>query len=288
MVSTLFFSFTERKVTIITMSRRGLGCKKPDPEKLKKIPTHKKLSADVIIPSSVDLTPSLLGVRDQGSSPECVPFATACMKEYQNARDASISFYMSPQFIWDNRPDPPANPDGMILNDALDFIQDSGDCFESSYPFDPNSPYTGSYNDESASEINTQAANYKISSYAFLPTYEDLQQAVATTGVCIITFPVYNYGSTPWVQENGQTEIGGHAMAVVGYNNTTQSFLLRNSWGSSWNANGYTNMPYTDYHLTWGAFSSVDLLGSKTIPPPQPNNVIPDYDSSGCCSCIII
>lgn len=267
------------------MFRRGLGCKKPSPEKLKNIPIHEKLSAEITIPSSVDLTSSLLGVRDQGSSPECVPFATACMKEYQNKRDAGISFYMSPQLIWDNKP--AGDTDGMEPNDALNFIQAFGVCFESSYPFDSNSPYVGTYTGGLESEINAQAANYKINSYAFLATFEDLQQAIATTGVCTITFPVYNYGSTPWIQQEGQAEIGGHCMAVVGYNNVTQSFLLRNSWGNTWNGNGYTNMLYTDYHLTWGAFSSVDSLGSKTIPPPQPNNNIPDYDSS-CCSCAVI
>jgi C1A family cysteine protease len=39
--------------------------------------------------------------------------------------------------------------------------------------------------------------------------------------------------------------LGGHAVLAVGYDDASQRFLVRNSWGSAWGQNGYFTMPYT-------------------------------------------
>lgn len=38
--------------------------------------------------------------------------------------------------------------------------------------------------------------------------------------------------------------VGGHCVAIVGYDDSTQLFKCRNSWGSSWGDQGYFYMPY--------------------------------------------
>lgn len=38
--------------------------------------------------------------------------------------------------------------------------------------------------------------------------------------------------------------IGGHAVLAVGYDNSTQHFIIRNSWGADWGDKGYFYMPY--------------------------------------------
>ena len=50
----------------------------------------------------------------------------------------------------------------------------------------------------------------------------------------------------------GEKALGGHAVAAVGYEDKTQRFIARNSWGSSWGMNGYFTIPYaylTDSNL---------------------------------------
>ena len=37
---------------------------------------------------------------------------------------------------------------------------------------------------------------------------------------------------------------GGHAVCAVGFDDNKQAFIVRNSWGTSWGANGYFYMPY--------------------------------------------
>jgi C1A family cysteine protease len=42
----------------------------------------------------------------------------------------------------------------------------------------------------------------------------------------------------------GEKVLGGHAVLVVGYDDSTQRFRVRNSWGSGWGQQGYFTMPY--------------------------------------------
>ena len=50
-------------------------------------------------------------------------------------------------------------------------------------------------------------------------------------------------GMVPMPQSNEQC-IGGHAVCVVGYDNSKQMFLVRNSWGSGWGDKGYFYIAY--------------------------------------------
>lgn len=40
------------------------------------------------------------------------------------------------------------------------------------------------------------------------------------------------------------TEIGGHAILIVGYDDSKKSLLIRNSWGKRWGMEGHFWMPY--------------------------------------------
>src|SRR4026208_19653 len=43
--------------------------------------------------------------------------------------------------------------------------------------------------------------------------------------------------------------VGGHAVLAVGYDDKSERFTVRNSWGTSWGKRGYFTMPYS-YLLT--------------------------------------
>ena len=44
-------------------------------------------------------------------------------------------------------------------------------------------------------------------------------------------------------QEGDQVR-GGHAVTAVGYDDTKEVFIVRNSWGNDWGDKGYFYMPY--------------------------------------------
>jgi C1A family cysteine protease len=50
-----------------------------------------------------------------------------------------------------------------------------------------------------------------------------------------------------------EKQLGGHAVLAVGYDDATERFLVRNSWGPKWALAGYFTMPYayvTDDNLS--------------------------------------
>jgi len=49
--------------------------------------------------------------------------------------------------------------------------------------------------------------------------------------------------------EPGEKVLGGHAVALVGFDDKNKEFIVRNSWGSNWGDRGYFYMPY-DYVLS--------------------------------------
>jgi C1A family cysteine protease len=54
---------------------------------------------------------------------------------------------------------------------------------------------------------------------------------VATTGVLNMPSPK-------------EKLLGGHAVIAVGYDDKTQRFIVRNSWGAKWGIKGYFTIPY--------------------------------------------
>jgi C1A family cysteine protease len=48
----------------------------------------------------------------------------------------------------------------------------------------------------------------------------------------------------------GEKVLGGHAVVAVGYDDASQRFISRNSWGTGWGMAGYFTIPYA--YLTDG------------------------------------
>ena len=42
----------------------------------------------------------------------------------------------------------------------------------------------------------------------------------------------------------GLPALGGHCVVAVGYDDSKQCFIVRNSWAADWGMQGYCTMPY--------------------------------------------
>jgi C1A family cysteine protease len=68
----------------------------------------------------------------------------------------------------------------------------------------------------------------------------------------VFGFTVYDEFESDAVAKTGKLNLpgpkeevqGGHAVMCVGYDDNTQRFLVRNSWGTDWGMKGYFTMPY--------------------------------------------
>lgn len=208
------------------------------------------------LPSTYDLRKHLLDIRNQGKQGACVAFTMACMKEYQEYKDNKLSEYMSPQFLYNLRSEYPR--EGMQGRNAMQILQEKGIATEKIFKYNDNN-LTPSTVHPAALE---QALNFRIKNYALVESTTDLKTAIYENGPCYIALPAYNGSKTFWKpKELGQEQKGGHAVAVVGWNNV--GFILRNSWGVKWGDNGYTVFPFTDWGIQWEVWTSVDLASNK-------------------------
>merc|ERR1711966_513094 len=89
--------------------------------------------------------------------------------------------------------------------------------------------------------------------------YESIEsEAVSTSGIMPMPKP-------------GEKQLGGHAVLCVGYDDTTESFIIRNSWGEEWGSEGYFSMPYK--FLTDPDYANdFWIITSVSSPPVAPGN----------------
>lgn len=209
----------------------------------------------ISLPLELDLRGQLQPIRDQQNQGSCAAMAGAAMKEYQELFDSGLSEYFSPQFIYNLRD---SDREGMTMRNLMDILRRDGDCREVVFPYGSEGKPPQNAQDE--------ARGYIIQSYAKVTSVEALKTALFLNGVCIIAVPVYNIGERMWFQRYGEELLGGHALAVAGY--TTEGFIIRNSWGTSWGQGGYCIMPFDDFGFAYDVWTTID---ERSYPPePEP------------------
>jgi C1A family cysteine protease len=213
------------------------------------IPSHHSAGH---LPLSVDLSPECPAVYDQLQLGSCTGNALAGLFQFLLIKLGRPSFVPSRLMIyWGERAiegtkDQDAGANG---DDGITFLQTKGVCPETTWPYDPSKfaemPPTIAWAEAASHKLgqpmtidNTNpieiksclASGYPIA-FGFT-VYPDLESdQVATTGV----LPMPRFGEQP---------IGGHEVLLVGYDDATGYFKVRNSWGSGWGLNGYFLMPY--------------------------------------------
>ena len=85
-----------------------------------------------------------------------------------------------------------------------------------------------------------------INGYAKVNSVVAACQAIVSQGPLAIGTLCYNNGMDKYWMRGGQN-MGGHCVTLVGYDDEKSSFILRNSWGTSWASDGYILFPYDDF-----------------------------------------
>jgi C1A family cysteine protease len=201
------------------------------------------------LPVRVDLRAGCSPIEDQGALGSCTGNAIAGIVEYMDRRagkmiDVSRLFIYYEERVLINT----VNYDsGAYIRDGIKVVNKKGVCLESVWPYMISryrtKPSTAAYND---------ALRRKANAYQKCANFTAVKQALAQGFPVVVGFDVYesfetqavaNTGMMPYPQA-GEQLLGGHAVALVGYNDTTQRFIARNSWGTSWGDRGYFYMPY--------------------------------------------
>ena len=126
-----------------------------------------------------------------------------------------------------------------------------GVCLESSYPFSQDNvtvqPSPLAYSEAlKFKTINFQKVPQSIPVIKYLLS----QRYTVNLGIQVYesfeSDEVARTGIVPMPDKVKEQLMGGHAVLIIGFSDDTQTFLVRNSWGSGWGQQGgYFTLPYS-------------------------------------------
>lgn len=205
------------------------------------------------LPAKVDLRPQCpTTVYDQGQLGSCTANAIAAAIEFDRLKQQLPDFMPSRLFIYYNERsmEGTINSDaGAMIRDGIKSVNLQGVCLESEWPY-IESQFTVKPSDAAyVSGLEHQALSYQ----RVAQTLTQLKGCLAAGFPFVFGFSIYESFETDEVAQTGhapmpgpnEKSLGGHAVLGVGYDDATQTFLIRNSWGPNWGMGGYFTLPYS-------------------------------------------
>lgn len=241
-----------------------LGCRK-DPKDLRDIPMGLVLPP-FAVPKSFDYSAYMSPVRNQGNEGTCVAFASVVgVKEYQDKKEYKKAIFLSPRYLYSlcKKFDGAPEEEGTYPRVAMKILFNYGVCHEAFWPYRPlqkNLPKNGADKD---------ALRFRVKAYARIKGILEMKRSLLVNGPFLAGVEVFKSWFNKKVQDSGlipmprvsEESIGGHAICIVGFDDSRKVFKFKNSWGVNWADNGYGYLPY-DYlrNFCSDAWSATDLI----------------------------
>ena len=229
--------------------------------------------AAAAVPAAVNLISSMPPIRNQAARGTCVAFALTALNEYV-LRRRGIVRDLSEQHLYYEIKLIGGSPSecGTYQSKAVNALSQRGECTESIWPYDPNTPCNnhGTRPDQARpSGLDNRLTTYAVAARRVA----DYKTELARQRPVTLSIPVYNswYRSAE-TRRSGRITMrignerpdGGHAVCLVGYQDSPSApgggyFILRNSWGTTnWAyqspyGGGYGTIP----NEAWEAYSAV-------------------------------
>jgi C1A family cysteine protease len=157
---------------------------------------------------------------------------------------------------------------GAQIRDGIKTVASQGVCPETDWPYD-----IAKFEQKPAAKAYTDALSDRAVSYqSLIQDANQMKGCLASGFPFVFGFTVYESFESQAVAQSGhapmpgpsERAIGGHAVMAVGYDDSNQWFVVRNSWGPSWGLKGYFTLPYA--YLIQASLSSdfwtIRIVGS--------------------------
>jgi uncharacterized caspase-like protein len=231
-----------------TSRRSGQLPDAPDPSDGIYQPAPATLAA---LPPSVDWRPLCPEVYDSGQIGSVVAQAIAGGLEFSRRRQGLEVFTPSRLFIYYVAREAAGTQDqdaGATYAAALRAVNRYGAPPESEWPY-----LTEKFTQRPPRRVYQAAARHAAIAYKRVRGQPEQVKACLAEGYPVLLgFPVYNSFMSTEVAQTGRVPvphdddllIGGHAVMIVGYEDSEEVFIVRNSWGKRWGADGVFFLPY--------------------------------------------
>ena len=198
-------------------------------------------------------------VKTQGMCPSCEAYGLVASLEtiiqYQvgytfdcDLSEAHLFFYPGGTCEW-----------GVNVSHAADYLVEYGVPDEGSFP-DPQR----AHDPELSSVPGWQNRTVKIKEWGWVENDEDaIKRALIDYGPLVICFPVYKdfmYYKRGVYRHRWGARVGGHLVALVGYDDDEQCWIVKNSWGDKWGDHGWFKMGYDPDMFIDGCYGGTGIL----------------------------
>ena len=198
------------------------------------------------IPAKIDYTSSMNPVRNQGELGSVIGFAMASCMEYFIQKQLNKKVILSPLFIYYEARKIAGNEktdSGAFIKDAIKVAQMTGIVLEKAWPYKINK-----FAEEPPKSID-KTPHYFIVEVVQVSNTKQIKNALAKYGPVIIGMTVYSSFLTTTsgmvkIPTRKDTINGGISICIVGYDDKTELFKFKHSWGNEWGEKGYGFVPY--------------------------------------------
>jgi C1A family cysteine protease len=212
-----------------------------------------KASVTKVIPSKIDLRPFCPPIYDQGELGSCVANAVGAAFQFGQMKQKRPTFIPSRLFIYYNQRvmmNTIKSDSGASLRNGIKTLDNTGVCPELDWRYK-----ISKYTQKPPQNCYDIALKNQVEEYLHVnSSIPEIKHCLAdgfpvafgfTVYSSLLTDEVAQTGIMPMPQDKDELQ-GGHAVLAVGYDNSKNALLVRNSWGTDWGLYGYFWMPY-DY-----------------------------------------
>jgi C1A family cysteine protease len=204
------------------------------------------------LPASVDLSPQCPPVYDQGQLGSCTANSIGAAVQFEQMKQKIAAFMPARLFIYYNERAMEGTVDsdsGAQIRDGIKSVAKQGVCPETLWPYN-----IAKFKTKPPKNCYTEALKHRVVLYQRVtPILNQLRGCLASGYPFVFGFTVYESFESPAVAKSGhapmpkpqEQSVGGHAVMGVGYDDSKQWFLVRNSWGPGWGLKGYFTLPYS-------------------------------------------
>lgn len=205
------------------------------------------------LPAKVDLRSEWGTPFDQGQIGSCVANSVAgCIRMTRKVEKLSNYDPSRLYIYYYGRKDdnfPTDQDSGMYIRSGYKGVNQDSVCSENNWPY-----IESRFSVEPNKVAKSAASQHKI--FKYLSVTQDIlsiKQCLAdgypiSFGITVyqsfMSADVARTGMIPMPNTTKDTVVGGHAISIVGYDDTQKVFIIANSWGSSWGDKGFCYFPY--------------------------------------------